>query len=222
MFDLNDCLILACQLTTGMKNKRDVIVGAALQLFAEKGFEGTTIREIADKASVNVAMVNYYFGSKEKLFEQILYDRFSTTHGLLDDICKDNSLSYIEKIQGAIDAYIERFFTQRKFHRLIHQELLLHQREDIQVAIVNYLFKNIQVIKKIIKGGIQKGEFKKVNIDLSIATLVGTLNQLLLSKKYCNKLLNKPCDYVPYDDVKFKKRLAGHLKQVMELHLLNT
>ena len=55
-----------------MKDKREQIIETTLQLFAEKGFEGTSIRDIAEKASVNVAMVNYYFGSKEKLFEKII------------------------------------------------------------------------------------------------------------------------------------------------------
>ncbi len=202
-----------------MKDKRRHILVTALQLFAEKGFEGTTVRDIAEKASVNVAMVNYYFGSKDKLFEQILDTKFTTTHGLLDGIYKDKSLSYIEKIYKVIDAYIEWFFTQRKFHRLIHQELLLHQREDMQVSIVNYLFNNTEVLKNIIRGGIKKGEFKKVDIEMTIASLVGTLNQVLLSKRFCNKLLNKECDYVPYDDTKFRKRLADHLKQLMKQQL---
>ncbi|MEP6684170.1 MAG: TetR family transcriptional regulator, partial [Parafilimonas sp.] len=55
-----------------MKDKKQHIIETTLHLFAEKGFEGTSIREIAEKASVNVAMVNYYFGSKEKLFEKII------------------------------------------------------------------------------------------------------------------------------------------------------
>jgi AcrR family transcriptional regulator len=205
-----------------MKDKRGNILVTALHLFAEKGFEGTSVRDIAEKASVNVAMVNYYFGSKDQLFQQILETKFSATRGLLDEIFKDPSLSSIEKINKVVDAYIERFFNQRIFHRLIHQELLLHQREDLQVSIVNYLSNNTQVLKKIICAGIKSGEFKKVDIELTIASLAGTLNQVMLSKRFCNKLLDKPCDYVPYDDPGFRKRIAGHLKKLMQMHLLET
>ena len=42
---------------------------AAEELFAEKGFSGTSVRDIADAADVNVAMISYYFGSKEKMLE---------------------------------------------------------------------------------------------------------------------------------------------------------
>ncbi len=48
------------------------IISASRILFAEKGFEGTTIRNIATVADVNIASVNYYFSSKEKLFEEVL------------------------------------------------------------------------------------------------------------------------------------------------------
>lgn len=51
---------------------RDKIMEAARILFADHGFEGTSVREIARAAEVNVASLNYYFSSKEKLFLEIL------------------------------------------------------------------------------------------------------------------------------------------------------
>ena len=51
------------------KNKILTIAG---HLFAESGFDGVSIRDIADKASVNVSAVNYHFGCKQDLFDEIL------------------------------------------------------------------------------------------------------------------------------------------------------
>ncbi|MBV9961630.1 MAG: TetR/AcrR family transcriptional regulator [Parafilimonas sp.] len=204
-----------------MKDKREQIMVTALHLFAEKGFEGTSIRDIAEKASVNVAMVNYYFGSKEKLFENIVEYKSTTTRGILDEILHNEKLSQIGKIEAVIDSYIERLFTHRIFHRLIHQELILNQRESLQDSIVNSLYPNAVIIKNIVESGIKNGEFKKVDPELTIASLVGTINQILLSKKFCNKLMHKAGDYVPYEDNKFKKRVSTHLKQLMHAHLSN-
>ena len=204
-----------------MKDKRAHIIETAMDLFAGKGYEGTSIRDIAEKASVNLAMVNYYFGSKEKLFENIVEYKSSLTRGLLDEILKNQELSAIEKIYAVIDSYVERLFTHRSFHRLIYQELILNQREDLQRSIVNNLFPNAVIIKTIIENGIKKAEFKKVDVELTIASLIGTINQVLHSRKFCNKLINKEEDYVPYDDNKFKKRVRNHLKQLMNDHLLN-
>ena len=49
--------------------KKETIIESAIKLFSTKGFEGTSVREIASDAGVNVAMINYYFESKEKLFD---------------------------------------------------------------------------------------------------------------------------------------------------------
>jgi AcrR family transcriptional regulator len=203
-----------------MKDKRVHIIETAMDLFAGKGYEGTSIRDIAEKASVNLAMVNYYFGSKEKLFENIVEYKSALTRGLLDEILKNDKLSSIEKIYAIIDAYVEKLFTHRSFHRLIYQELILNQREELQNSIVNNLVPNSVIIKRIIETGIKNEEFKKVDVELTLASLMGTINQVLLSRKFCNKLMNKDDDYVPYDDIKFRKRIRNHLKQLMNDHLL--
>ncbi len=49
----------------------DEIMNAAESLFARSGYFGTSVREIANKASVNSALISYYFGSKENLFRTI-------------------------------------------------------------------------------------------------------------------------------------------------------
>jgi len=58
-------------------SSRDRIVVAAMQLFAERGFEGTSVRDITKAAGCGVAAVNYYFGGKEKLYEEAFRALFS-------------------------------------------------------------------------------------------------------------------------------------------------
>jgi AcrR family transcriptional regulator len=200
--------------------KKDHIINEAMKLFAEKGFEGTSIREIAAEAGVNLAMINYYFGSKEKLFECMVKQKAAYAKDMLEEIIKDAALTDIEKFDRIIDGFISRLFTNRLFHRVIHQELMLSHRESLQQAIVNILYPNSALIKSMIDGAVKKGAFKKVDSALVIASLIGTINQILLSKKMCNKLLDKEENYVPYEDAKFKKRVSDHLKEMMHAYLL--
>ncbi|MGI8952573.1 MAG: TetR/AcrR family transcriptional regulator [Chitinophagaceae bacterium] len=200
-------------------DKKQHIIETAIELFAQKGFEGTSIRDLAEKADVNVAMINYYFGSKEKLFEQLVEYKAAYTRGLLDEITKNKSLSDIEKIDLIIENYVNRIFSNRNYHRVITQELML-QKESTQQIIVDLLFPNSVLIKSVIDSGIRKGSFKKIDSGLTIATIIGTINQILLSKKMCNKMLNKDESFIPYDDVKFKNKVTDHLKQLMHSHLL--
>lgn len=53
---------------TPSDNPRERLLEAAGEIFAEKGFKGATVREIIDRASVNIAAVNYYFRDKERLY----------------------------------------------------------------------------------------------------------------------------------------------------------
>lgn len=56
---------------TTEKGVQDRLLDAAEELFCEKGFAGTSVRDIAASAGCNVASVNYYFGGKEKLYEEV-------------------------------------------------------------------------------------------------------------------------------------------------------
>jgi AcrR family transcriptional regulator len=55
---------------------RDAIVKAAVRLFAEKGFQGTSVRDIIVKARVNQAAINYHFKSKDGLYLEVLKTAF--------------------------------------------------------------------------------------------------------------------------------------------------
>jgi AcrR family transcriptional regulator len=205
-----------------MTDKKAHILNTAMELFAEKGFEGSSIRDLAARADVNVAMINYYFGSKEKLFESMVAYKASYTRGALDEIVKNTALSYIEKIDAIIDTYINRLFFNRTFHRVLHQEIMLSHRETLQQSIVDIIYPNSAIIRDLLEDGIKKGVFRPVDTTLVIATMIGTINQVLLSGKICNKLLNKEPGYVPYDDKKFIDRMSSHLKQLMRNHLLGS
>ncbi len=197
-------------------------MNTAVALFATKGFEGTSVRDIAAAADVNLAMIHYYFGSKEKLFESIVDFNVSYTGNMLDEVMSNASLTAFQKVEKVIDIYVKRLFSNREFHKVLHQELMLNQREDLGKAILHVLARNSDVIIKIIESGIRKKEFRKVDVPLTVASLTGTLNSVLLSKKICKYYLFKESqtEQVPYESESFQKRVADHLKQLLHAHLV--
>ena len=54
---------------------KDRILGAAEELFAQHGFAGTSLRQVTGLAAVNIAAVNYHFGSKENLVNEVFRRR---------------------------------------------------------------------------------------------------------------------------------------------------
>ena len=89
-------------------DKREHILIVAEELIGENGFDGTSVRDIAHKAGVNLAMISYYFGSKEKLLEALIVFRVDYAYGILEELNKDQSLSPWDKIDRLVEFYVDR------------------------------------------------------------------------------------------------------------------
>ena len=117
--------------------KQIQIMEAAEQLFAEKGFDGTSVRDIADKAAVNLAMISYYFGSKEKLLEALFTYRGEHTVMKLESIISDKDMEPLQKMDILIDYYIDKFMNQQCFHKIMTREQVTNQRGVTSDLILN-------------------------------------------------------------------------------------
>ncbi len=59
---------------------------AARVVFMKKGFAATRTRDIAEEAGINLALLNYYFRSKEKLFELVMFEKFQKFFGIIANV----------------------------------------------------------------------------------------------------------------------------------------
>src|SRR4051812_35481569 len=91
-------------------NKKDHIMDVAEKLFSENGFEGTSTRMIASAANVNLAMVSYYFGGKEQLFQEMVERKMTHVRVVLSNLLEEKTTSW-EKMEKFIDLQVERMFT---------------------------------------------------------------------------------------------------------------
>jgi len=94
------------------KIKEDVsteekIKQAARRLFTEKGFDAVKTRDIAEEAGINLALLNYYFRSKEKLFDIIMVENFDQFVKQLIPILGDENLSLDEILEQVTASYID-------------------------------------------------------------------------------------------------------------------
>jgi len=200
-------------------SKREHIISKAIELFAEWGFDNTSIRAISQKAGVNVAMINYYFGSKEKLFEAIIDYKSSYLKSRLEELRANLELNELDKIKIIIDEFTNRIMSNPKFHRILHQELLLNTRPELNTIIRGLFQRNYSIIKSILEDGIRKKLFRQVDADLTIATVFGTINHLAQS---ANMLISGQDVSKEFQfDEPARQRLVSHLHNLMEAHLLN-
>ncbi|HTJ14426.1 MAG TPA: TetR family transcriptional regulator [Dinghuibacter sp.] len=200
-------------------DKRSQILGAAEKLFADKGFEGTSVRDIAHMAGVNLAMISYYFGSKEKLFEALVEYRSGYTAGVLEELAKDEHLSPMEKMYKLIDFYVDRILSNYRFHNIISRQFSTLQSTDLKEVLMRMKEKNLEQIHKIMDDGEKLGVFRKVDLELTLASIIGTISQMTLSKEWYCRILGilspDPNDFSP----EFVVRLKSHLKDLIHAHL---
>jgi len=80
---------------------------AARKLFTQKGFDAVKTRDIAEEAGLNLALLNYYFRSKQKLFDIIMVENLQQfIQGIIMKISQGN-LTITQKVEQVVIAYID-------------------------------------------------------------------------------------------------------------------
>ncbi len=105
------------------RQTEEKIKEAARSIFSEKGYASTTMRDIAAKADVNLALVNYYFRSKEKIFEIIMMEKLQKLFGTVFPYLLDENTSLEEKITKVAELYIDTISNEPNLPIFIFSEL---------------------------------------------------------------------------------------------------
>jgi AcrR family transcriptional regulator len=201
-------------------DKREHILTVAEELFGDNGFDGTSVRDIAQKAGVNLAMISYYFGSKEKLLEALIELRAGYSFGILEELNKDETLSPWDKIDRLVDFYVEKVLNNLRFHSIMYREATNVRSEEIRDRIINIKLRNLEQITKIIQDGQQKKLFREIDIPMTMGSLMGTISSYTQARPYGCQVL--ALGYDVNDDTyrsKLAPRLKAHLKQLLRAHL---
>lgn len=124
------------------KGKKDLdlsteekIMEAARKVFNEKGYAAARTRDIAEESGINLALLNYYFRSKEKLFELVMLERVNKLFGAIIPILNDESSSLEEKIEGIAGSYIDLLTEHPDLPIFVLSEI--RNRPDKFAALVN-------------------------------------------------------------------------------------
>ena len=106
-------------------DRRALILEAALVVFAEKGFDGATTREIASRADVPLGLLRYYFGGKLKLWQAAVERAFGDVFGgieLAESAAFAESGDEFARIRAGIRAHVRFVASHPEFVRLMHDE----------------------------------------------------------------------------------------------------
>jgi len=206
-------------MTLDLNDKQIQILLVAERLFAEKGFDGTSIRNISKEAKINIAMVSYYFGSKEKMLESLIYFRTSDLKMQLENLYQE-AIEPMEKINKLIDLYITRINKNKCIYQILHFELSNKKRAVDIKSFTEVKRQNLISLEKIITEGQEKGVFKKdINVILLPPTILGTFFHFQMNRPYFEELLDLRTDEA-FDNY-IKTDLTKHIKQTIKALLIN-
>ena len=105
---------------------------AARSIFLRKGYEATRTRDIAEASGINLALLNYYFRSKKKLFDQIMNESLHTFLGVIFTILNDPDSSIREKISAFVDTYINMLQANPNLPIFILSEIRTNPEEFVK------------------------------------------------------------------------------------------
>jgi AcrR family transcriptional regulator len=154
------------------RDRRQDILQAAIEVFAKKGFRGTTTRDLAAQAEVNEAIIFRHFSTKEELYRAILEEKMRQGHNSRVEELKQlaesgDDLQFLEALGHTL---IERHEQDTTFMRLLlFSALEGHQLSEMFLNSVP----ERDPIASYIQNRIDSGVFKQVDPHLAARALVG-------------------------------------------------
>jgi AcrR family transcriptional regulator len=141
-------------------------------IFTKKGFLATTIRDIATEADINVASINYHFGSKENLFAFIMDETIKNLFDKIEPVFNDETTTIAKKIELCVGYYIDQILENPDFIFFMVNEVMggstkLPMINNMRSLVNSYFAKQLLALQ--ITGGIS---FHPVNIMWNMAGMI--------------------------------------------------
>ena len=168
------------------EDRREQIIEVAVRLFSQKGFRGTTTKEIAVAAEVNEAIIFRHFSTKSELYAAII-DR------------KANSAAMIA-LRSALAEAMEQSDDRRVFETLAFHMLEFHERDDTAMRLLlysaleghelaemithNHILKTHQQMAEYVKKRMAEGVFRHMDPMVAVRGFVGMVLGHVMNKKF--------------------------------------
>ncbi len=188
---------------------REALLSAGATLFAEGGFDGTSVDEIARRARVNKAMISYHFGGKEGLYGAILTAAVTPAAERLRDLAAAD-LPPTEALARYIETFVEIAEKNPHFPPMVLQELV-HGGRLFDETIFPHLLAIFGAIRMIVARGIALRVFRPVDPLVTHLAVVGSLLFFLATEPVRARMEKKGLLPVPRP---LPKDFVAHLKDV--------
>ena len=154
---------------------RQRLLEGAAELFTQKGYAGTTVREIVAAGGVTKPVLYYYFRNKEGIYLELMRQAFTRVDDLLKAALEDQG-SATQKLLHLCDRVYSLFMENVKVARVMYSIYYGPQQGAPFFDFDAYHLKFVEAIRRLIGEGIRKGEFRKGNPAEMAWAIIGAIN----------------------------------------------
>ena len=179
-----------------MKKTKDIstkerIKAAARKVFHQKGFAGTRTRDIAEEAGINHAMLNYYFRSKEKLFEMVMMETMAQFFKGVNLMLNDENTSLDEKIDLIVSNYVDLLLKEPELPTFILNEVRPNPQAFVEQNPIKEALTH-SVLTRQYAEAVARGEITEPNLMQAILNVIGLVIFPFIAKPILTSIINIP------------------------------
>jgi TetR/AcrR family transcriptional regulator len=169
------------------------ILNAARTVFARKGYDGATTREMADLAHVNTAMIYYHFTDKDQLYRAVLADSFSAFEKVWEHGIFRSAAPAKRKIRKFIEEFIRFQHANEELRKIMSMEFAICSRNYTWIA-DTYFVHSYSRLASILRDGVRSGELRKCDPSLTIPSIVGMIIHCFIMRPIAEHITGKEMD----------------------------
>lgn len=159
------------------KNKRDEILDEAAKLFKRKGFNGTSMQDIAAEVGILKGSIYYYFNSKNEIFREVLHKGITPLLKKAEFIIRKD-ISPNQKLRELIKNHINYILNNNYSLVIFFQEKeKISENQTKEYVESRNCYESM--FKNVLEKGINEGLFPKVDISLTVFAIMGMCNWII-------------------------------------------
>ena len=166
---------------------REKLLRAARELMIERGFPRVTVREVAERAGVGPALVNYYFGGKSDLFAAIIEQVVLEARERIEQATQ-RSGPVKERIRLFVQEMVAAMTADPYLARLLVEQVLFADDEVIDRFARELAGPNLATLRGLLDEGMAEGELREVDPKFIVPSMLGICVYFFLAQPLIRKL----------------------------------
>ena len=149
-----------------------MIIESSMKIFADKGFNGTSMRDIAKAVGITLPTIYYYFGNKEDLYQSVLRE-------VIEKFIETTATAAVE-VGGIREKLIAMGMAKHRFIAENREMMMLYLREMYGpkgvVSLNESIAQGVMMLEMLVREGIEKGELRQVDPNITAWYLMGVFS----------------------------------------------